>query len=83
MKFQVPIEKDLAFTQELFSLLSENISDLVGEYEKLPSKIVFMGNIGRELLTRAQHIVDNADDTLHAMITDQDGVGLTDMRTRS
>jgi uncharacterized protein len=31
-----------------------------------------------ELLTRAQHIVDNADDTLHAMITDQEGVGLTD-----
>jgi hypothetical protein len=31
-----------------------------------------------ELLTRAQHIVDNADDTLHAMITDQDGNGLTD-----
>jgi hypothetical protein len=31
-----------------------------------------------ELLTRAQHIVDNVDDTLHAMITDQDGNGLTD-----
>jgi hypothetical protein len=31
-----------------------------------------------ELLTRAQHIVDNVDDTLHAMITDQEGVGLTD-----
>jgi len=31
-----------------------------------------------ELLTRAQHIVDNVEDTLHAMITDQDGNGLTD-----
>jgi len=31
-----------------------------------------------ELLVRAQHIADNADDTLHAMIKDQDGNGLTD-----
>jgi hypothetical protein len=31
-----------------------------------------------ELLIRSQHIVDNADDTLHAMIKDQDGNGLTD-----
>jgi len=31
-----------------------------------------------ELLARAQHIADNADDTLHAMIKDQDGNGLTD-----
>jgi hypothetical protein len=31
-----------------------------------------------ELLGRAQHIADNADDTLHAMIKDQKGNGLTD-----
>ncbi len=31
-----------------------------------------------ELLGRAQHIADNADDTLHAMIKDQNGNGLTD-----
>jgi hypothetical protein len=54
MKFQVPIEKDLAFTQDLFSLISENISELAGEYEKLPSKIIFMGNIGKELLAFIQ-----------------------------
>jgi hypothetical protein len=29
-------------------------------------------------LTRAQNIVDNAEDTLHALITDQDGNGLID-----
>jgi hypothetical protein len=76
MKFQVPIEKDLAFTQELFSLLSENISDLVGEYEKLPSKIVFMGNLGRELLAFIQEKewnfkgfeLESANSTLDALI---------------
>ena len=50
MKFQVPIEKDLDFTRDLFSLISENISDLAEEHEKLPSKIIFMGKIGKELL---------------------------------
>ena len=41
MKFQVPIEKDLTFAQNLIAMISENISDLTGEYEKLPNKIIF------------------------------------------
>jgi len=50
VKFQVPIEKDLAFTQSLFSLISENISDLAIEHEKIPNKLIFTGKIGIELL---------------------------------
>ena len=50
MKFKVPIEKDLLFAQELFSLISEYVSDLAVEYEKLPNKIIFTGSIGKEVL---------------------------------
>jgi hypothetical protein len=50
MKFQVPIQKDIAFTQELFALISENVYSLNSEYEKLPNKILFTGPLGKELL---------------------------------
>ena len=49
MKFQVPSEKDIKFAQDLFSLISENISDLEIENEKVPNKIIFTGNIGKEV----------------------------------
>lgn len=54
MKFQVPIEKDLTFAQNLIAMISENISDLTGEYEKLPNKIIFTGSLGKELLSFIQ-----------------------------
>jgi len=54
MKFQVPIEKDLTFAQDLIAMISENISDLTGEYEKLPNKIIFTGSLGKELLSFIQ-----------------------------
>jgi len=54
MKFQVPIEKDLIFAQDLIAMISENISDLTGEYEKLPNKIIFTGSLGKELLSFIQ-----------------------------
>ena len=54
MKFQVPIKKDLAFIQEFFTLISENISDLSQEYEKHPNKIIFTGRLGKELLDLIQ-----------------------------
>jgi hypothetical protein len=76
MKFQVPTEKDLDFTRDLFSLISENISDLAGEYEKLPSKIIFMGNLGQEVLDFIQEKewnfkgfeLESASSTLDALI---------------
>jgi hypothetical protein len=49
MRFQVPINKDTGFAQDLFSLISEQVSDLASEHEKLPSKIIFMGQIGKEV----------------------------------
>jgi hypothetical protein len=54
MKFQVPIEKDLTFAQDLIAMISENISDLTSEYEKLPNKIIFTGSLGKELLSFIQ-----------------------------
>lgn len=54
MKFQVPIKKDLNFTQELFSILSDNISELSIENEKIPNKIIFTGNLGKELFNFIQ-----------------------------
>lgn len=51
MKFQVPIDKDTRFAQDLFSLISEQVSDLAIEHEKLPNKIIFMGPLGREVLS--------------------------------
>lgn len=50
MKFKVPIEKDTRFAQELFSLISEHVSDLTEEHEKFPNKMVFAGPIGNEVL---------------------------------
>ena len=50
MKFKVPLDKDSLFAQELFSLISEYVSDLAVEYEKLPNKIIFTGSIGKEVL---------------------------------
>ena len=49
MKFKVPLDKDIAFIQEFFALMSENISDLTYEYEKHPNKIIFTGKLGKEL----------------------------------
>ncbi len=50
MKLHVPLKKDSSFAQELFSILSENISDLAIENEKLPNKIIFTGILGKEIL---------------------------------
>lgn len=49
MRFQVPIEKGTSFAQDLFALISEHVSDLAIENEKLPNKIIFSGSIGREV----------------------------------
>jgi hypothetical protein len=49
MKFKVPIEKDTLFAQELFALISEHVSDLADEHEKLPNRIIFSGALGKEL----------------------------------
>ena len=49
MKFKVPIEKDLAFAQDLFSIISEHVSDLAIDNEKIPNKIIFSGQLGNEL----------------------------------
>lgn len=76
MKFQVPIKKDLAFIQEFFTLISENISDLSQEYEKHPNKIIFTGRLGKELLDLIQEKewnfkgfdLESANSTLDALI---------------
>ena len=50
MTFRVPLKKDLEFSQKLFSILSEHVSDLVIEHDKLPNQIIFTGELGKELL---------------------------------
>lgn len=54
MKFEVPVEKDLKFVQSLFELISDNISGLAWENEKLPNQIIFTGPLGKELLDLIQ-----------------------------
>jgi hypothetical protein len=49
MKFKVPIDKNVTFAQELFALISEHVSDLAIEHEKLPNKIIFTGPIGKDV----------------------------------
>lgn len=49
MIFKVPINKDLKFTQDLFAMISEMISDLALENQKLPNQILFTGYLGLEL----------------------------------
>jgi hypothetical protein len=49
MKFSIPIDKNVTFAQELFALISEHVSDLSMEYEKMPNKIIFTGQIGKEV----------------------------------
>jgi hypothetical protein len=47
----VPVEKDIIFSQNVFSIISENISDLAIEHEKLPNKIIFTGTLGHEVFS--------------------------------
>lgn len=54
MIFNVPLEKDSNFAQSLFSIISENVSDLVNENDKLPNQIIFTGPLGKELLNFIQ-----------------------------
>lgn len=76
MQFKVPIEKDLIFAQDLFSLISGHISDLAIEYEKLPNKIIFTGSIGKEVLSFIEEKewdfkgfnLESADSVLDALI---------------
>lgn len=49
MIFKVPSDKDLTFTQNLFAIISESISDLALENQKLPNQILFTGYLGLEL----------------------------------
>ena len=49
-KFKVPIEKDTLFARGFFELISEHVSNLATENEKVPNKIIFTGPIGNELL---------------------------------
>lgn len=51
MIFNVPLEKDVDFARELFSLISEHVSDLAMEHEKLPNRIIFSGGLGQELMS--------------------------------
>jgi hypothetical protein len=54
MIFNVPLEKDSVFAQNLFSIISENVSDLVMEHDKLPNQILFTGPLGKEVLNFIQ-----------------------------
>ena len=54
MIFNVPLEKDSAFAQNLFLIISENVSDLVMEHDTLPNQIIFTGPLGKELLNFIQ-----------------------------
>lgn len=76
MQFKVPIEKDLIFAQDLFSLISGHVSDLAIEYEKLPTTIIFTGTIGKEVLSFIEEKewdfkgfnLESADSVLDALI---------------
>jgi hypothetical protein len=49
MKFNIPLNKSIQFSQSLFNLISENIDDLGYENEKLPNQIIFTGPLGKEV----------------------------------
>lgn len=49
MRFKVPLHKDLAFAQQLFSLIEQNVVDLKLEFGPWPDQIWFSGPLGREI----------------------------------
>jgi hypothetical protein len=49
MTLSVPVEKNSIFASDLFRIISENVSDLAIENEKLPNKILFTGTLGLEV----------------------------------
>ena len=49
MIFYVPLDKDIEFAKELFSIISEHVSDLANEHETLPNQIIFSGSLGQEI----------------------------------
>lgn len=51
MRLLVPKEKDSAFATKLFEVILTNVEELTQENLQHPKKIVFMGNLGKEVLT--------------------------------
>lgn len=51
MRFEVPISKDAAFINLLFTTLSDRLVELKEETGKWPDRIHFGGSIGKELLS--------------------------------
>jgi hypothetical protein len=49
MIFKVPLTKDLGFAGDLFTLLSNSISELALENQKLPNQVIFNGDLGLEV----------------------------------
>jgi len=49
MRFNVPITKDAQFTQDVFQVMSDYLSELREEAGKWPNRITFTGSIGHEV----------------------------------
>lgn len=49
-QFKVPQEKNSNFTLEFFSFIADCIDEIGSQTGKWPDKMIFMGNIGLELL---------------------------------
>jgi hypothetical protein len=49
MKFKVPIRQDTTYPTEVFNMISSNLQELASEYGRWPDKIVFSGNLGKEV----------------------------------
>ena len=51
MNFDIPLIKDDSFSLELFSLLSNNLSELKMSTGKWPDLVIFGGPLGKELIS--------------------------------